>query len=112
LVAASHEPIVIAGRRGNAVLVSEDDWRGVQETLHLLSVPGMDASIREGLATPAAASPSARCCIAPGFFGTEGLYYKVQNFYGSGPGEAPTRRCRVAIQLVFALGDRPLPELG
>lgn len=51
-VAASHEPIEITGRRSNAVLVSEDDWRAVQETLHLLSVPGMRESILEGLATP------------------------------------------------------------
>ena len=51
-VAASHEPIEITGRRSNAVLVSEDDWRAVQETLHLLSIPGMRESILEGLATP------------------------------------------------------------
>jgi antitoxin YefM len=51
-VAASHEPVQITGRRGNAVLVSEEDWRAVQETLHLLSVPGMRASILEGMATP------------------------------------------------------------
>jgi prevent-host-death family protein len=51
-VAASHEPIEITGRRSNAVLVSEDDWRAVQETLHLLSMPGMRQSILEGMATP------------------------------------------------------------
>ena len=51
-VAASHEPIEITGRRNNAVLVSEDDWRSVQETLHLLSIPGMRESILEGMATP------------------------------------------------------------
>jgi len=51
-VAASHEPIEITGKRSNAVLVSEDDWRAVQETLHLLSIPGMRESIVEGLATP------------------------------------------------------------
>ena len=51
-VAASHEPIEITGRRSNAVLVSEDDWRSVQETLHLLSIPGMRESIVEGMATP------------------------------------------------------------
>lgn len=48
----SHEPIVITSKRGNAVLLSEDDWRSIQETLYLLSIPGMRASIREGLATP------------------------------------------------------------
>jgi antitoxin YefM len=51
-VAMSHEPVQITGRRGNAVLVSEEDWRSVQETLYLLSIPGMRESIREGLATP------------------------------------------------------------
>ena len=49
---SSHEPILITGKRGNAVLISEDDWRSVQETLYLLSIPGMRESIRDGLATP------------------------------------------------------------
>lgn len=48
----SHEPILITGKRGNAVLISEDDWRSIQETLFLLNIPGMRDSIREGLATP------------------------------------------------------------
>jgi antitoxin YefM len=51
-VQESHEPIQISGRRGNAVLISEDDWRAVQETLYLVSVPGMRESILEGMATP------------------------------------------------------------
>ncbi len=51
-VARSHEPILITGRRANAVLLSEDDWRSIQETLHLLSIPGMRESIREGLDAP------------------------------------------------------------
>ena len=51
-VAESHEPVVITGKRSSAVLVSEDDWRSIQETLHLLSVPGMRESIQEGLKTP------------------------------------------------------------
>ncbi len=50
--AAAHEPVLITGPRSNAVLVGEEDWNAVQETLHLLSVPGMRESIREGLATP------------------------------------------------------------
>ena len=50
--ASSHEPILITGKRANAVLVSEEDWRAVQETLHLLSVPGMGESIREGMTEP------------------------------------------------------------
>ncbi len=53
-VSASHEPVEITGKRGNAVLVSEDDWRAIQETLHLLSIPGMRESIREGIETPVA----------------------------------------------------------
>ena len=48
----SHEPIVITGKRGNAVLLSEEDWRAVQETMHLLAIPGMRESVRDGLATP------------------------------------------------------------
>ena len=51
-VAESHEPIQIAGKRSNAVLISEDDWRAIQETLYLHSVPGMTESIRQGLETP------------------------------------------------------------
>ena len=50
--ASSHEPIVITGKRGNAVLISEADWRSIQETLYLLNIPGMRESIRKGLATP------------------------------------------------------------
>ena len=50
LAAASHEPIQITGKRANAVLVSEEDWRSIQGTLFLLSVPGMRDSIREGMA--------------------------------------------------------------
>lgn len=50
--AASHEPLQITGRRSSAILISEEDWRSVQETLYLLSVPGMRESIRKGLKTP------------------------------------------------------------
>jgi prevent-host-death family protein len=46
------EPVQITGKRADAVLVSMDDWRAIQETLYLLSIPGMRASIRKGLATP------------------------------------------------------------
>ncbi len=52
-VSQSHEPVQITGKRGNAVLVGEDDWRAVQETLYLVSIPGMRESIIEGIATPA-----------------------------------------------------------
>ena len=50
--AERHEPIPIAGKRNNAVLIAEEDWRAVQETLYLLSVPGMRESIRRGLKEP------------------------------------------------------------
>lgn len=49
---ATHQPIVITGKRGNAVLISEEDWNAISETLYLLSAPGMRESIKEGMATP------------------------------------------------------------
>ncbi len=49
-VAESSEPIQITGKRQSAVLLSESDWRALQETVYLLSIPGMRESIREGLA--------------------------------------------------------------
>jgi antitoxin YefM len=49
---ADHEPVQITGKRGNAVLVSEEDWRAIQETLHLVSIPGMRESILKGMAEP------------------------------------------------------------
>jgi antitoxin YefM len=48
----SGEPIQITGKRNNGVLLSEDDWRAISETLFLVSIPGMRESIREGLSTP------------------------------------------------------------
>ena len=50
--ADSHEPIQISGKRSNAILISEEDWRSIQETLYLLSIPGMRESVRKGLKTP------------------------------------------------------------
>ncbi|CAN5116424.1 type II toxin-antitoxin system prevent-host-death family antitoxin [soil metagenome] len=50
--ADSHEPILIAGKRSSAVLVSEEDWKAIQETMYLLSMPGMRKSIREAMAEP------------------------------------------------------------
>jgi antitoxin YefM len=47
--AETHQPIVISGKRTNAVLVSAEDWEAIQETLHLLSVPGMRESIKQGM---------------------------------------------------------------
>ena len=51
-VAESHQPVLITGKRNNAVLVAEEDWEAIQETLYLLSIPGMRESVRSGLATP------------------------------------------------------------
>lgn len=50
--AASHEPVTITGKRNNAILLSEQDWSAIQETLYLLSIPGMRESIKEGMASP------------------------------------------------------------
>ena len=51
-VTKSHEPVQITGKDANAVLISQEDWSAIQETLYLLSVPGMRESIRKGLNTP------------------------------------------------------------
>jgi PHD/YefM family antitoxin component YafN of YafNO toxin-antitoxin module len=51
-VAESHAPVQILGKRHSAVLIAEEDWRAIQETLHLTSVPGMRESIQNGLKTP------------------------------------------------------------
>ena len=51
-VAESHDPIQIVGKRNSAVLISEEDWRAIQETLYLSSIPERGKSIREGLKTP------------------------------------------------------------
>ncbi|MFP5463872.1 MAG: type II toxin-antitoxin system Phd/YefM family antitoxin [Gammaproteobacteria bacterium] len=50
--AESHQPVVIAGKRNSVVLVAAEDWEAIQETLYLLSVPGMRESIKEGMAEP------------------------------------------------------------
>ncbi|MES2830549.1 MAG: type II toxin-antitoxin system Phd/YefM family antitoxin [Pseudomonadota bacterium] len=50
--AMSHEPITISGKRHDSVLLSAEDWHAIQETLYLLSVPGMRESIKEGMAAP------------------------------------------------------------
>lgn len=48
----SHQPVVISGKRSSAVLISSEDWNAIQETLHLLAVPGMRESIKAGMAEP------------------------------------------------------------
>jgi len=60
--AEAHEPIQIKGKRNSAVLVSESDWRAIQETLYLLSVPGMRESIRKGMKTSVR-----KCATEPGW---------------------------------------------
>ena len=51
-VASTHRPILITGKRSNGILLSEDDWRAIEETMYLLSIPGMRESIIEGMNTP------------------------------------------------------------
>ena len=46
------EPIQITGKRGNAILLSEEDWRAIRETLYLVSIPGMRESIIKGMKEP------------------------------------------------------------
>jgi prevent-host-death family protein len=53
----THEPIHITGKRSHGVLIAEEDWRAIQETLYLLSIPGMRESIRRGLRTPISECP-------------------------------------------------------
>lgn len=60
--ADSSEPIRISGPRNSAILVSEKDWNAMQETLFLLSVPGMREAIRKGLKTPVS-----KCATSPGW---------------------------------------------
>jgi antitoxin YefM len=50
--AESHQPILISGKRSDAVLISAEDWQAIQETLCLLSVPGMRESIKQGMKEP------------------------------------------------------------
>ena len=52
----SHEPVIISGKRSSVVLISAEDWSAIQETLHLLAVPGMRESIKAGMAEPLAKS--------------------------------------------------------
>ncbi len=48
----SHEPVIISGKRHNAVLIAEEDWKSIQETLFLTSIPGMKESIIDGMKEP------------------------------------------------------------
>ena len=61
-VGESHVPVQIVGKRNSAVLVSEEDWKAIQETLYLASIPGMRESIKKGLKTPVE-----KCSEEPGW---------------------------------------------
>jgi len=50
--AASHEPVLITGKRNNVVMISEEDWRAIEETLYLNAIPGMTESIKEAMEAP------------------------------------------------------------
>jgi antitoxin YefM len=50
--AETHKPILISGKRANAVLISEEDWSAIQETLYLMAIPGMRESIKEAMSEP------------------------------------------------------------
>jgi prevent-host-death family protein len=58
----SHEPVQIVGKRSSAVLISEEDWKAIEETLYLASIPGMRESIKKGLKTPVG-----KCSEEPGW---------------------------------------------
>jgi prevent-host-death family protein len=58
----SHEPVQIVGKRSSAVLISEEDWKAIEETLYLASIPGMRESIKKGLKTPIG-----KCSEEPGW---------------------------------------------
>ena len=62
IVAESHHPMQITSKRSSAILISEEDWRAIQETLSLQSIPGMKASIKKGLKTPVD-----KCSTEPGW---------------------------------------------
>ena len=51
-LAETHEPVHITGKKKSAVLIGEDDWRSIEETLYLLSIPGMRESITKGMKEP------------------------------------------------------------
>jgi len=49
--AQTHEPILITGKRNNVVMVSEEDWNAIEETLYLNSIPNMVSSIQDSMNT-------------------------------------------------------------
>jgi len=47
-----NEPVNISTKDGNAVILSEEDYNGLMETLYLTSIPGMKERLIEGMNTP------------------------------------------------------------
>ncbi|WOG27201.1 type II toxin-antitoxin system Phd/YefM family antitoxin [Endozoicomonas sp. 8E] len=80
--AQNHKPVLITGKRNNAVLISEDDWSAIQETLHLLNIPGMRESICGGLA-----SDILDCSEEPG--------WRVGNWYTHPAGPKDKKKIRL-----------------
>ena len=50
--AESHEPILITGKRNNVVMISQEDWNSIEETLYLNSIPNMASSIQKSMNAP------------------------------------------------------------
>ena len=50
--AQSHKPVLITGKRNNAILISEEDWRSIEETMYIKSIPNLAESIREEMKKP------------------------------------------------------------
>ncbi len=67
---ASHQPIVIKGKRSNTILLSEEDWNTINETLYLVSIPGMRESIMKGKLWLRSAARSLTGNVAIGLYQT------------------------------------------
>lgn len=50
--AQTHQPVAISGKRATAILISEEDWSAIQESLYLSELPGMRESVRQAMAEP------------------------------------------------------------
>ena len=50
--AQTHEPVLITGKRNNVVMLSQEDWNAIEETLYLNSIPNMTSSIQESMDAP------------------------------------------------------------
>ena len=51
-VVITHEPIYVTGKAGNVVVISEEDYRSIQETLYLISILGVREKILRKFNTP------------------------------------------------------------